>query len=39
MNADIEERREERGEAGCKLTADLDTRTEKLYERDRWAMY
>ena len=29
-----EDRRGGRGEAGCKFTAGLDTRTEKLYERD-----
>jgi hypothetical protein len=33
------EERRERGEVGCKLTTSLDTRTEKLYERDKWAMY
>jgi hypothetical protein len=41
-NAEVEERgerREERGEAGCKLTADLVTKTKKLYERDKWDMY
>jgi hypothetical protein len=32
-----DERRERR--SGCKLTAGLDTRTKKLCERDKWAMY
>jgi hypothetical protein len=33
----VEERREEKeGEVGCKITSGLDTRTEKLCERDRW---
>jgi len=35
----VEERREKRGEAGCKLTASLGTGTKKLCERDKWAMY
>jgi hypothetical protein len=30
---------EEREEASCKLTADLDTIIKKLCERDEWAMY
>jgi hypothetical protein len=30
-----QEREEERREVNCKLTADLDTRTEKLYKRDK----
>jgi len=30
-----EERRGERGEAGCKLTAGFDTRTKKTCERDK----
>jgi hypothetical protein len=29
----------ERGEAGCKLIACLDTVTKKLCERDKWVMY
>jgi len=33
----VEERKEEREEAGCKLTASLDTKTKKLYERDKWS--
>jgi hypothetical protein len=33
------EGRRERGEAGCKLIADLDTRTKKLGETDKWTMY
>ena len=33
------EKRAERGEAGYKLTADLDKRTKKLYEKDKWALY
>jgi hypothetical protein len=32
------EGRRERGEAGCKLTADLDTRTKKLGETDKWTV-
>jgi hypothetical protein len=31
----VEEREEEIREAGCKLTASLDTRTEKLYEKNK----
>jgi hypothetical protein len=31
----MEEREEER-EVDCKLTIDLDTRTKKLYMRDKW---
>ena len=33
------ERRVERGEAGCKLTACFDTRTKKFCEIDKWAIY
>jgi len=29
----------ERGEAGCKVTANLDIETKKLYERDKWVIY
>jgi hypothetical protein len=32
----MEERREERGEAGCKLTASLGTGTKKPCDRDKW---
>ena len=32
-------RREERGEADCKLTVGLGTKTKKIYERDKWVMY
>ena len=32
----MEERIEEREEAGCNLTARFDTVTKKLCERDRW---
>jgi hypothetical protein len=43
LNAEVEERRERRGEerreAGCKLIAGLGTRTEKLYERLKWDMH
>jgi hypothetical protein len=42
LNADVEEREEkqgERGEAGCKITASLDTETKKLCERDKLTMY
>jgi len=31
----MEERREEREETDCKLTAGFDTVTKKLYERDK----
>ena len=30
---------EEGGEVGCKLTASFDTRTKKIYEKDKWVMY
>ena len=33
------EKRRERGEAGYNLIAGLDIRTEKLCERDKWAIY
>jgi len=33
------EKEEERGETDCKFTAGLDTKTKKLCERDKWAMY
>ena len=33
------ERRGKRGEAGYKLIAGLGTRTKKLCERDKWAIY
>ena len=40
LNAEMEEREEEsEGEVGCKLTASFDTRTKKLCEIDKWAMY
>jgi hypothetical protein len=39
LNAEVEEGGKERGEAGYKLTAGLGTRTNKLCERDKWAMY
>jgi len=35
LNADVEVKREEREEAGCKLTASLHTRTKKLCKRDK----
>jgi hypothetical protein len=34
-----EERRGERREAGYKFTADLDTRTKKFCEIDKWTTY
>jgi hypothetical protein len=33
------ERRGERGEADCKITAGLDTKIKKLCESDKWVMY
>jgi hypothetical protein len=39
IRAEVEEKREEREEAGCKLIAGLDIRTKKLYETDKWVMY
>ena len=39
LNNKVEERREEREEVGCKLTASFGTRTKKICERDMWAMY
>jgi hypothetical protein len=35
LNTEVEERREERGEASCRLIVSLDTRTKKLYMRDK----
>jgi hypothetical protein len=35
----VEEREEEREEVGCKFTASFDTRTKKVYEIDKWAIY
>jgi len=35
LNDEVEERREERDEAGCNLAAGLGTRTKKICERDK----
>jgi hypothetical protein len=34
----VEEREEERREAGCKLTASLYITTKKFYETDKWVI-
>jgi hypothetical protein len=43
LNAEVEEREEKRREekrgVGCKLTASFDTRTKKVCEIDKWAIY
>lgn len=39
LNAEVKEKEEERKEKRCKLTANLDARTEKLCQRDRWVTY
>jgi hypothetical protein len=33
------EKRRERVKAGCKLTAGSDTKTKKICNTDKWAMY
>ena len=38
-NDEVEQRAEERDEAGWKLTADFDTKIKKLCERDKWVIY
>ena len=35
----MEEREKERGEVGCKLAANLGTKTKRSYERDMWPLY
>jgi len=39
LNSDVEKRREEREEASRKLITGSDIRTEKLCEKDIYAMY
>jgi hypothetical protein len=33
------EKREERRETSCKLTAGLSTRTKQICKKDKWAIY
>jgi len=39
LNAEVEEKEEERVKTGCKLTAGSDTKTKKVCETDKWSMY
>jgi len=39
LNAEVEEREEERGEVGCKHTASFDTRIKKFCKIDKWIIY
>ena len=39
LYAEVEQIEDQRREAGCKFTADLDTRTQKLCKRHKWATH